>query len=83
MRKPWSWYLQTKRDPFDPLEKEDPDVTLSTEEREIRAWDLSDKKKMDEVSYRYENQKNIFMFRKKNKMRRRKFMEEEKTFGAF
>ncbi len=54
--------------PFDPLEKEDPDVTLSTEEREIGGLGIYlIKKKMDEVSYRYENQKNIFMFRKKIK----------------
>ncbi len=47
--------------PYDPLAKEDPDVTLSAEEREIGGLGIfMVKKSMDEVSYRYEDGSNIF-----------------------
>lgn len=45
---------------FDPLAKEDPDITLSAEERDIGGlgiWMV--KQSMDRVEYRYENQQNI------------------------
>jgi sigma-B regulation protein RsbU (phosphoserine phosphatase) len=46
--------------PFDPLKKPDPDITLSAEEREIGGLGIFiTKKTMDEVTYRYENGKNI------------------------
>ncbi len=46
--------------PYDPLKKEDPDVTLSAEEREIGGLGIyMVKKSMDDVIYRYENGSNI------------------------
>ena len=52
--------------PFDPLAKEDPDVTLSAEERQIGGLGIfMVKKSMDEVSYSYENGENILTIRKK------------------
>ncbi len=45
--------------PFDPLAKEDPDITLSAEEREIGGlgiWMV--KQSMDSVEYCYETNKN-------------------------
>lgn len=51
--------------PFDPLAKEDPDVTLSAEERGIGGLGIyMVKQSMDDVSYRYENGKNILTIRK-------------------
>ncbi len=51
--------------PFDPLAKEDADVTLSAEERQIGGLGIyMVKKSMDEVSYSYENGKNIFTIKK-------------------
>ncbi|MCR5733706.1 MAG: ATP-binding protein [Lachnospiraceae bacterium] len=47
--------------PYDPLAKEDPDVTLSLEERPIGGLGIyMVKKSMDEVFYQYENNSNIF-----------------------
>ena len=47
--------------PYNPLEKEDPDITLPVEERPIGGLGIfMVKKKMDNVSYRYEEGKNIF-----------------------
>ena len=46
--------------PFDPLAKEDPDVTLAAEEREIGGLGIyMTKKTMDEVRYAYEDGKNM------------------------
>ncbi|MBR6543422.1 MAG: SpoIIE family protein phosphatase [Anaerotignum sp.] len=46
--------------PFDPLKKEDPDITLSAEEREIGGLGIFiTKKTMDTVTYSYENNENI------------------------
>ena len=46
--------------PYNPLEKEDPDVTLPAEERPIGGLGIFlVKKSMDEVTYRYEDGKNI------------------------
>ena len=45
--------------PFNPLEKEDPDITLSADERQIGGLGIfMVKKSMDTVSYNYENEKN-------------------------
>lgn len=47
--------------PYDPLAKEDPDVTLSAEERQIGGLGIyMVKKSMDEVSYEYKDGTNIF-----------------------
>ena len=52
--------------PFDPLKKEDPDITLSAEERNIGGLGIFiTKKTMDKVSYAYENGKNILTMIKK------------------
>lgn len=46
--------------PFNPLEKEDPDTTLSAEERPIGGLGIFlVKQMMDSVSYRYEDGRNI------------------------
>ena len=52
--------------PFNPLEKPDPDITLSAEERQIGGlgiWLV--KENMDLVQYRNENGKNILTIRRK------------------
>ena len=52
--------------PYDPLAKEDPDVTLSTEERPIGGLGIfMVKKTMDEISYEYKNGQNILTIKKK------------------
>lgn len=52
--------------PFDPLAKEDPDVTLSAEERDIGGLGIyMTKKMMDDVSYEYKDGCNILQIRKK------------------
>lgn len=52
--------------PYNPLEKEDPDVTLSAEERDIGGLGIfMVKKSMDEVAYKYEEGSNIFTIVKK------------------
>ncbi len=51
---------------FDPLAKEDPDVTLPAEERKIGGLGIFlVKKTMDEVTYKRENDRNILCIRKK------------------
>ena len=51
--------------PYDPLAKEDPDITLSADERQIGGLGIfMVKKSMDEVVYRYEDGKNILSIRK-------------------
>ncbi|MBP5242920.1 MAG: ATP-binding protein, partial [Clostridia bacterium] len=51
--------------PYNPLLKQDPDVTLSAEEREIGGLGIfMAKKTMDDVSYRYEDGKNILKLKK-------------------
>ena len=51
--------------PYDPLSADDPDVTLSAEERGIGGLGIfMVKKSMDEISYRYEDGKNILSIRK-------------------
>ena len=52
--------------PYNPLEKPDPDVTLSAEEREIGGLGIFlVKKNMDDVSYEYKNDQNILTIKKK------------------
>ncbi|MBQ1229625.1 MAG: SpoIIE family protein phosphatase, partial [Clostridia bacterium] len=52
--------------PFDPLQKPDPDITLSAEEREIGGLGIFiTKKTMDTVTYAYENGENILTMMKK------------------
>ncbi len=52
--------------PFDPLAKEDPDVTLSAEERKIGGLGIfMVKKSMDDVYYENTDGKNVFYMRKK------------------
>ncbi len=52
--------------PYDPLAKEDPDITLSAEDRPIGGLGIfMVKKSMDDVSYKREDDKNIFTIVKK------------------
>ena len=54
--------------PYDPLKKEDPDVTLSAEERSIGGLGIYlVKKNMDDIEYKYEDGKNILSIKKKIK----------------
>lgn len=58
--------------PYNPLEKEDPDTTLSAEEREIGGLGIfMVKKSMDEISYDYKDGKNILTMMKHIKKGRR------------
>ena len=51
--------------PYDPLKKEDPDVTLSAEERGIGGLGIyMVKKAMDDMSYVYSDGQNILTIRK-------------------
>ena len=51
--------------PYNPLAKEDPDITLSAEERPIGGLGIyMVKKSMDEVNYEYKDGKNIFTIKK-------------------
>ena len=51
--------------PYDPLSREDPDTTLSAEERDIGGLGIFlVKKNMDEVAYEYKNGQNILRIRK-------------------
>lgn len=51
--------------PFNPLEKEDVDITLPAEERNIGGLGIfMVKKMMERVEYRYEDEKNILTMRK-------------------
>ena len=51
--------------PYNPLAKEDPDITLSAEERKIGGLGiLLTKKSMDDVQYEYANGSNILTLRK-------------------
>ena len=46
--------------PFDPLKKADPDVTLSAEERQVGGLGIFlVKKTMDDMTYRFEDGKNV------------------------
>jgi len=51
--------------PYNPLEKEDPDITLSADERAIGGLGIFlVKKTMDSVEYKYENNQNILTIKK-------------------
>ncbi len=51
--------------PYDPLAREDPDITLSAEERQIGGLGIFiTKKTMDEVRYEYRGGQNILTMRK-------------------
>lgn len=52
--------------PYNPLAKEDPDITLEANERQIGGLGIfMTKKIMDEVEYKFEDGKNIFTMKKK------------------
>ena len=51
--------------PYDPLGKEDPDITLSAEEREIGGLGIyMVKQSMDEITYEYKDGQNILKIKK-------------------
>ena len=51
--------------PYNPLEKDDPDVTLSADERGVGGYGIFIVKKvMDEVIYEYKDNKNILIMKK-------------------
>jgi hypothetical protein len=51
--------------PYDPLTADEPDITLSAEERKVGGLGIFIVKKiMDEISHVYENGKNILRMRK-------------------
>ena len=51
--------------PYNPLEREDPDVTLAADKRQVGGLGIFlVKKLMDEVEYKYENGQNILTLRK-------------------
>lgn len=52
--------------PFDPLAKEDPDITLSADDRKIGGLGIfMTKKYMDSISYEYKDSMNILTMSKK------------------
>ena len=52
--------------PFDPLKRDDPDVTLPAEERDIGGLGIFVvKKTMDNIEYKYENGQNILKIKKR------------------
>ena len=58
--------LKDKGIPYNPLEKADPDITLSAEERPIGGLGIyMVKKSMDKVSYKNEDGYNIFTMEKR------------------
>ena len=51
--------------PYDPLAKEDPDVKLSAEQREVGGLGIFMTKQMvDDVHYKYQDGKNILTLKK-------------------
>ncbi len=51
--------------PYDPLSTQDPDITLSAQEREIGGLGIyMVKKSMDEITYEYKNGQNILRIKK-------------------
>ena len=51
--------------PYDPLKNDDPDTTLSADEREIGGLGIyMVKKSMDDITYEYKDGKNILKIRK-------------------
>lgn len=61
-----AFVMKDKGIPFDPLQKADPDITLSAEERTIGGLGIFiTKKTMDKVEYAYENGENVLTMIKK------------------
>ena len=57
--------LEDSGKPFNPLEKEDPDITLSAEDRPIGGLGIFlCKQLMDEMAYAYENGRNKLTMKK-------------------
>ena len=57
--------LTDRGKPYDPLQREDPDVTLGVEDRQIGGLGVyMVKKSMDEVTYTYQDGQNILTIRK-------------------
>ena len=57
--------LEDEGVPFNPLAKEDPDTTLSAEDRPIGGLGIyMVKKSMDDVHYEHKDGKNVFRMRK-------------------
>jgi anti-sigma regulatory factor (Ser/Thr protein kinase) len=55
-----------KGKPYDPLAKEDPDITLSADDREIGGLGIfMVKQTMDDVHYEYANGSNILKISKR------------------
>ena len=51
--------------PYDPLQKDDPDITLSAEDREIGGLGIyMVKRSMDEITYEYKDGQNVLKIRK-------------------
>ena len=51
--------------PYDPLTKEDPDITLSAEERQIGGLGIfMVKNSMDDIAYEYKDGRNILTIKK-------------------
>ena len=58
--------MTDKGTPFNPLQKPDPDITLSAEDRDIGGLGIFiTKKTMDQVIYAYENDENVLTMIKK------------------
>ena len=52
--------------PFNPLEKDDPDITLSAKERPVGGLGIYlCKQMMDSISYRYEDGNNVLVMTKR------------------
>ena len=52
--------------PFNPLEKEDPDITLSADERPVGGLGIYIcKSMMDSIDYRYEDGNNVLVMKKR------------------
>ena len=52
--------------PFDSLKADDPDITLSAQERQIGGLGIyMVKQSMDEISYEYRNGQNILTIKKR------------------
>lgn len=58
--------LRDRGVPFDPLQRQDPDITLAAQDRQIGGLGIFiAKKTMDEISYRYADGENILTMTKK------------------
>ena len=62
----FTFCIADKGIPFDPLQKPDPDITLSAEDRQIGGLGIFiAKKTMDTITYAYENGENVLTMTKK------------------